>query len=169
MSGPPGGPQPPSYGRQPPTSRQSSNSRSDPYPVSGGPRDPVFSNLNTQHQVFRQGAFLNFENSSIIDVRTHVDENAALTGGRTERDRYWTRQLQYNLQNWRNNNIGMIQIDRDGRPWGVALRCEVNWSVLRQSDRAPRFSLIWDRDLGEFSLYCSQSEDGSFVLGGNSV
>ena len=168
MSGP-GGQQPP-YGCQPQPPRQPAR-QSDPYPVSGGPRaaDSFFSNLNTQQQVFRQGALLSFDNSSIIDIRTHVDDNAALTGGRTERDRYWTRQLQYNLQNWRSNNIGMIQIDRDGRPWGVALRCEVSWHVLRQSDRAPRFSLIWDRDLGEFSLYCSQSEDGSFVLGGNSV
>ena len=165
MSGP-GGQQPPSYGRRPPPPRQSAR-QSDPYPVFAN-----FGNLETHHQeaaVGRQGAFINFDNSSLIDVRTHGEENAALVGGRTDRDRYWTRQLQYNLNNWRSGNIGMVQIDSRGRLWGVALRCEINWSVLRQSDHAPCFSLIWDSDLGEFGLFCSQSGDGNFVLGGNSA
>ena len=151
-----GPPQSSQYGRQPPTSRQPSTSRSDPYP--------------SLYPLGREGSYINFENSTFIDVRTHNgSENAALTGGQSEREQYWDRQLRYNLNNWRSNSIAMVQVDSRGRLWGVNMQCNTSWSEMRQSEIAPRFSLIWDRDLSEWSLYCTQSQGSNFILSGNSA
>ena len=185
---PPGGQRPPPYGRfQPP--RQSGRQPTAPYAS-----DFMFNqygNLEPHHQeaafvadhgraafeaymshgtlpaaVFRTGSYMSFDNTSFrtIDVTTHVNDHAALLGNRRDRDQYWQRQLQFNLQNWRQGNIGVIQIDRGGRLWGVALRCEISWEILRQNVNPPCLSLIWDNDLGEFGLFCSFRGDGHFVL-----
>ena len=154
MSGESGGPPPPAYGRQQASSR--SDRPAGPYPGF--------------HPTGRVGAFISLENSSIIDVRTtNIDENAALTGNRSQRQIYWDRQLQYNLNNWRRGQIGMLQIDSQQRLWGINLQCQTNWNELRQSETPPKFTLIWDSDLSEFRLYCSQSQGGDFILSGNSA
>ena len=129
-------------------------------------------------QHFRTGAYLNLDNVSLrtIDVRTGTrevraqpNEQAALLGNRSQRDQYWSQQLQFNMNNWRRGNLGVIQIDRDRRLWGVALRCEMSWEILRQNPNPPCISMIWDNDLGEFSLFCSQRGDGHFVLSEDSA
>ena len=187
----PGGQRPPPgpYGRYrpPPTARPT-----NPYPS-----DFMFAhygNLESHHQeaafvadhgraafeaymnhgtipgsVFRTGSYLHLDNMSLrtIDVRTQPSENSALVGNRSERELYWRRQLEWNMNNWRRGHLGVIQIDKDRRLWGVALRCELSWEVLRRNPNPPCISMIWDNDLGEFSLYCSQRGDGHFVLSEN--
>ena len=125
--------------------------------------------VSQQH--FRTGAYLSFDNMSLrtIDVRTQPNEQAALLGNRSQRDQYWAQQLQFNMNNWRRGNLGVIQIDRDRRLWGVALRCEMSWEILRQNPNPPCISMIWDNDLGEFALFCSQRGDGHFVLSEDSA
>ena len=171
----PGGQRPPPYGRFQPPPRQPLR-QPDPYSSDFMFRN--FGNLEEHHQeaafeaaVGRTSSYLSFDNMSLrtIDVRTQPNDQAALTGNRSDRDRYWAQQLQFNMNNWRRGNIGVIQIDRDRRLWGVALRCEISWEILRQSVNPPCLSLIWDNDLGEFALFCSQRGDGHFVLSEDSV
>jgi len=120
--------------------------------------------------VFRTGSYLSFDNMSLRTINvTQPNEQAGLLGNRRARERYWAQQLEFNLNQWRRGNLGVIQIDKDRRVWGVALRCEMRWETLRQNANPPCLSLIWDNDLGEFSLYCSQSGDGHFVLSEDSV
>ena len=159
----PGGQRPPPgpYGRYrpPPTARPA-----NPYPS-----DFTHANYDDDGSVFRTGSYLHLDNMSLrtIDVRTQPSENSALVGNRSERELYWRRQLEWNMNNWRRGNLGVIQIDKDRRLWGVALRCELSWEVLRRNPNPPCISMIWDNDLGEFSLYCSQRGDGHFVLSEN--
>ena len=116
---------------------------------------------------FRTSSFTNVGNPSLqpIDVRSLPPvSDAALFGNRRDREAYWAAQLRYNMENWRRGNLGVIQIDRDRRQWGVSLRCEESWEVLRSNPNPPCISMIWDNDLGEFALYCSQSGNGHFIL-----
>ena len=192
MAAPGGGPRPPGYGRyqspyQPP-SRQ-------PVPYASDWMFRNYGNLDEHHQetafvndygraafenflnhgtiptqpIFRANTYLNSAVFQTIDVRTPPNSNAALIGDRQAREAYWAAQLRWNMENWRRGHLGVIQIDRDRRLWGLNLRCNTDWDTMRANPTPPAMSMIWDADLGEFALYCSQSGNGHFVLDGDTA
>ena len=194
MAAPGGGPRPPGYGRyqspyQPP-SRQPV-----PYASASDWMFRNYGNLDEHHQetafvndygraafenflnhgtiptqpIFRANTYLNSAVFQTIDVRTPPNSNAALIGDRQAREAYWAAQLRWNMENWRRGHLGVIQIDRDRRLWGLNLRCNTDWDTMRANPTPPAFSMIWDADLGEFALYCSQSGNGHFVLDGDTA
>ena len=119
--------------------------------------------------IFRANTYLNSAVFQTIDVRTPPNSNAALLGDRQAREAYWAAQLRYNMEQWRRGHLGVIQIDKDRRLWGLNLRCNPDWETLRANPTPPAISMIWDNDLGEFALYCSQSGNGHFVLDGDTA
>ena len=194
MAAPGGGPRTPGYGRyqspyQPP-SRQPV-----PYASASDWMFRTYGNLDEHHQetafvndygraafenflnhgtiptqpIFRANTYLNSAVFQTIDVRTPPNSNAALIGDRQAREAYWAAQLRWNMENWRRGHLGVIQIDRDRRLWGLNLRCNTDWDTIRANPTPPAFSMIWDADLGEFALYCSQSGNGHFVLDGDTA
>ena len=186
----PGGQRPSPYGRYQPPARPATR-QPTPYADAGDFMFRNYGNLDTHHQeaafvadygraafenllnhgtiptstgYFRTSSYLNSTVFQTIDVRSPPNSNAALLGDRRDRDAYWAAQLRFNMENWRRGHLGVIQIDRDRRLWGLNLRCETSWETLRANPNPPCISMIWDNDLGEFALYCSQSGNGHFVL-----
>ena len=148
------GEDPPTYGRYRP-------------PVSPATRPPA--PYADSGDFMPRNTYLNSAVVQTIDVRTTPNSNAALIGDRQAREAYWAAQLRYNMENWRRGQIGVIQIDRDRRLWGLNLRCNTDWETMRANPTPPAISMIWDADLGEFALYCSQSGNGHFVLDGDTA
>ena len=184
---------PPTYGRYRAPGRPATQPAA-PYSDSGDFLFRRYGNLDVQHQetafvndygraafenylnhgtipnqpIFRANTYLNSQVFQTIDVRTPPNSNEALLGDRQARERYWAAQLRYNMEHYRRGQIGVIQMDKYRRLWGLNIRCNSDWETMRANPTPPAISMIWDDDLGEFALYCSQNGNGHFVLDGDS-